>query len=100
MHRLFISAFYCAAVAVPFAHSAEPATPSRPSATDAGALVPETRHDSAFSAYQPYRHQMLAPWREVNDQVRKVGGHIGILRGAAENASGKPAAQQPPGRHP
>ena len=74
---------------MPAAHAADRAAPP---AADANARVPETKYNSAFTGYRPYREQQLAPWRELNDEVHKAGGHIGIVGGAA----GKPAAAHPP----
>ena len=92
MHCLLKITLCSAALALSVAHAAEPNTPKPASAADAGARVPETRYESAFSSYQPYREQKLAPWRSVNDDVHKAGGHLGVVGGA----SGKPAVQHPP----
>jgi len=54
----------------------------RPRAADPAAPAPAVKHESAFSGYRSYRDEPLAPWREVNDEVTRAGGHIGILRGA------------------
>ena len=84
---------------------------------DPSAKVPPSRHDSAFAGYAPYREEKLAPWREVNDEVGKVRGHIGIFGGAghaghrtqekgvpSKPVAGKPAmakeAHQPKGEAP
>jgi hypothetical protein len=95
MHCSFKIALCCAALAVTVTHAAETANSKRASAANAGARVAEIQYDSAFTGYQPYREQKPAPWREVNDEVHKAGGHIGIFGGAA----GKPAAH-PPGHKP
>ena len=64
------------------------------SPTDPAAPVPGAAYDSAFTRFAPFREERLAPWREVNDEVARVGGHVGTLRGA--NAIGsKPAAKGP-----
>lgn len=93
MTHVFRIALCCAALAVPITRAAEPDKPKPASAADAGVHVPAVKYDSAFSGYQPYREQKLAPWREVNDEAHKAGGHIGVVGGAA----GKPPAQHPPG---
>ncbi|PHV00186.1 hypothetical protein CSQ88_18620 [Iodobacter sp. BJB302] len=38
--------------------------------------VPVTRleYHSVLVQYQPYREQVLIPWREANDTVAKIGG--------------------------
>jgi hypothetical protein len=77
------------------------ATTSNP--TNAGARVPAIKYESAFAGYTPYREEKLAPWRDVNDDVARAGGHIGIFRGAgnadhdgAAPGPAKPAPGQPP----
>lgn len=85
---LAVSAMYTA-------HAAETVNTKRPTAAEASAPAAELKYDSAFSGYQPYRDQGLAPWRDLNNEVHRAGGHIGIVGGAA----GKPAAQHPAG-HP
>ncbi len=99
MHCSLHIALCCAALVVPITRAAEPAKPKPASAADASARVPEIQYDSAFSGYQPYREQKPAPWREINDEAHKAGGHIGIFGGAASGAAGKPAAH-PPGHKP
>ncbi len=87
MHHWFLLAL----LATAHTHAEQPAiTPS--AAVDANARVPQAHYDSAFTGYRPYSGQRLAPWREVNDNVHKAGGHIGIVRGAAV----KPATVHPP----
>jgi hypothetical protein len=49
-----------------------------------------TLYRSAFEGYRPYVEETPAPWREVNDTVGRVGGHMGVLR-----AEEQPAAPQP-----
>ena len=76
--------------AVAAAQDAAPRNPADPSFA-----VPAPSYDSAFSGYARQRDEKIAPWREVNDDVGRVGGHIGILRGAAPS---KPAPAAPQGR--
>lgn len=94
MYRYLTCALWFAALAMPAipAHAQQrPAglssASSAPSAAKADARVPETKYDSAFAGYQPFREQKLAPWREVNDEVHKAGGHIGIFGGADVRAA-------------
>ena len=68
-------------------------TAPRESATKAPGLT----YRSAFEDYRPFRDQQLAPWREVNDDVARVGGHLGILKSSQKPQDGKPA---PAGGHP
>lgn len=64
-----------------------------PHPADAAAAVPAAQYESAFAGYTPIRNEKLAPWREVNDEVARVGGHIGILRGEAAAAKPAPGAK-------
>ncbi len=64
---------------------------------DPRAEVPPARYQSAFTGYQSFRDEKLAPWREVNDEAARVGGHTGIFGGGAHTGHGatKPAAGTP-----
>lgn len=53
----------------------------RGSPADPAAPAPAFQYESAFTDYRGLRETPLAPWREVNDEVARVGGHIGIMRG-------------------
>jgi len=61
------------AAAQPSASHINPADPAAP--------VPAPQYQSTFEGYRGFRETPLAPWRDVNDEVARVGGHIGILRG-------------------
>ena len=67
-----------------------------------GARVPELKYESAFERYAPYREQPLATWRDVNDEVARVGGHIGMFGGAGHAGHGgsKPGPAKPPAGAP
>jgi hypothetical protein len=56
--------------------------------------VPALTYQSAFEDYRPYREQELAPWREVNEEVARVGGHIGVMKNAEK--SDKPQTEEKP----
>jgi len=69
--------------------------PAPPHPADATAPAPAAQHESAFAGYRAFRAEPIAPWREVNDEVARAGGHIGIMRGASGHGgagAGKPAA--------
>lgn len=77
----FALALYSATLLLPVAAFAQqPTARANPAAPDAA--VPAVKYESAFAGYTPYRDEKLAPWRDVNDEVARVGGHIGIVGGA------------------
>jgi hypothetical protein len=46
------------------------------------AKVPPPVYQSAFQDYRPYREQEPASWREVNEEVARIGGHIDVMKHA------------------
>jgi hypothetical protein len=97
MQRVILSTFLLCAGGSAAAQSDVRRDPS-----DAQARVPAVQYRSAFTEYQPYREPEIEKWREMNDQARDLGGHMGQ---AARPGSGdtKPAtrpetapAQEPP----
>jgi hypothetical protein len=72
---------------------------ARPVPTDPAATVPPAEYRSAFTEYRRSSEPKLAPWREVNEEVGRLGGHRGHVRGegrapgAASGASAAPAAK-------
>lgn len=62
-----------------------------------GVKAPPVRYESAFTGYQSFRDEKLAPWREVNDEVGRIGGHAGIFGGAGHAGHGgaKPVTNTP-----
>ena len=66
--------------------AAQHATPSRPD--DPDATVPVVPYESALNGYVKFREETLGPWRELNEEVARVGGHAGVLRGP-EHVHGK-----------
>ena len=73
------------AAAQPAASNTNPADPAVP--------VPALQYESAFTDYRGGRETPLAPWRDVNEEVARVGGHLGILR--AQSGRTKGAAPDP-----
>jgi len=75
---------------------------------DSAAPVPPLEYRSVFSGYRPYQDVSPGRWREVNEQVGRLGGHVGHLAkpqpaaGKAQPAPGKapqPGAEAPGGAH-
>ncbi len=103
MQFRFAALLYCLVALAPFAATAQQRSTGL-SPTNSSAAVPAVKYESAFTGYAPFRDEKLAPWREVNDEAARVGGHLGIFGGAAgHSATGatKPAVQAPaPGPKP
>jgi hypothetical protein len=81
-------AFAVFAALAPHATAQQPA--AKPHPADPAASVPAVKYESAFSGYRGFREEPLAPWRDVNDEVARVGGHAGVFGGAGHGAA-KPA---------
>lgn len=84
-----LAVLYCA-LAAAWLPSAAAQQPARNHPADPDVRVPATQYHSAFSGYRPLRDEAVAPWRELNDEVARVGGHLGIVRSQApaKNPSG------------
>jgi hypothetical protein len=67
---------------------AQGSSPREPAATEP-LVLPD--HASAFKTYRPYRDEERPAWREVNDEVGRVGGHIGVLKADAQDATPAPS---------
>lgn len=82
------AALCCALTAVWLSPAAAQQT-GRKHPADPSAAVPAPAYASAFTGYQPLGSEKNGPWRELNGEVGRAGGHIGILRsGAAAPAAG------------
>ncbi len=67
--------------------------------SDPAAASPGVAYRSAFQGYERWRDGPKAPWRDSNDTVARMGGHMGHVEETAPPqapASGQPAAGQPP----
>lgn len=62
---------------------------------DPKAPVPESEHRSALKDYRRFVDEDVASWREVNDEVARVGGHAGVFRA---DAPPPPESKRPKGR--
>lgn len=63
----------------------------RPDPANPEARVPAATYRSAFDGYRRAEGEARTNWREANEEVRRVGGHLGILREQATRE------KQPPG---
>lgn len=78
------------AVAVISAAGANAQSPARPDPMDPKAAIPaRPGHDSAFKDYRPYTDAPAANWRGANEEVGRLGGHLGHVPRAPGN--GRPA---------
>lgn len=88
--------FALAALAALAPHAAAQQQAAKPHPADPAAPAPVVKYESAFTGYRSFREEPLAPWRAVNDEVARAGGHIGIVGGAhAGHAAPKPAEKAP-----
>ena len=81
------------ALATTFAGAAGAQPSARPDPADPKATVPAQRYESVFKTYRPYADPELARWREANEEVGRVGGHVGHVPRAARQ--GKPVPKAP-----
>ena len=87
-----IMAFAVALVATPAWAESQP--PKEP--------IPETFYQSAFADYKPLQDEALQDWRQVNDEMGRLRGHMGHLEtgqaaGQPTHEHGNPAERTPQG---
>ena len=87
-----IRLFAAAAAALTLAASA--GAQPRPRPDDPAVKTPPPAPPSAYAGYRPFRDEALTPWREVNDEVGRLGGHSGHMTGHVKDDA-QPAAPQP-----
>lgn len=73
----FALAAFCISTAL-----AQP-VPARTHPADPDAAAPAPAYRSAFEGYRPFRDETPLPWRGVNEEVARIGGHLGMFGGAA-----------------
>jgi hypothetical protein len=61
------------------AQQAAPPDPSNPAAS-----APKPVYESAFTGYRPWTEVKASPWREANEDMRRLGGHAGHVKPAAK----------------
>jgi len=81
------------ALAALVAGSAAAQAPARPDPADpkAGARA----YESAFKGYRPYNDPELVRWREANEEMGRLNGHIGHVPGSVPPHGGTAAAKPP-----
>ncbi|MEO8144638.1 MAG: hypothetical protein ABI654_10525 [Betaproteobacteria bacterium] len=67
-------------------------SPSRTDSADPKAAVPSRPYESAFKDYRPYVDSEVGRWRETNDEIGRLGGHVGQVPNSvpARGAAGQP----------
>src|SRR5687768_11641106 len=83
----------CFALALCCAGTAAAQTAAPPVA-EPKAAAPLPAYDSAFKDYRPYVDPEIARWRDVNQEVGRLNGHIGHVP-AQPGAVAKPAVKPP-----
>jgi hypothetical protein len=79
MKRTLLFASAAIAVGAAFAENEKGRHPTKPDVA-----VPRVTYRSAFEDYRSYRDTEPAPWREVNEEVARIGGHAGVMRAGKE----------------
>ena len=81
--------------------TAMPLLAAAPQPTDPAEPVSAPAYESAFSNYRPYAEQNVIDWPALNEEVARIGGHGGVVRGGpgqAAHTHANPA--QPTGETP
>jgi hypothetical protein len=61
--------------------------------TPSNADSPETKYKSAFAEYRGFRDEPVGSWRESNDRMQRLGGHMGHLSDRKPQASQSDSTQ-------
>lgn len=64
--------------------------PSQPSAAE-----PDLEYRSAFKDYRAFKEDRLAPWRDANEEVGRLGGKGGHADHGKPPATNPPAGESP-----
>ena len=67
---------------------------SRPDPANPEARVPAATHRSAFEGYRRLEGEARTGWRGANEEVGRVGGHVGILREQATREKPPPGERK------
>ena len=82
-----LSACIAGGVAAQNSARSDPADPKAP--------APSRAYESVFKGYRPYVEPELARWRDVNDEMGRLNGHIGHVPGSVPQRGAAPAAKPP-----
>lgn len=89
MNRLTATCLYWVVLATPALAGAQQKV--RPDPADPAAAAPALTYDSAFKTYVPQREVKPAAWKDLNDEMGRLGGHAGHTRGSANPVAPAPA---------
>lgn len=84
------------------AASAAAQTPARPDPADPKTVVPVRPYESPFKDYRPYTDPEVGRWRQSNEEMGRLGGHMGHVpreSGTATRPGAKPPAPAGHGAH-
>jgi len=92
-----LTLLWACAPAIAAAQTAARSDPAEPKSA-----APAPAYESAFKDYRPYVDPEIARWREVNEEVGRLNGHIGHVPrqpGVGAKPAAKPPAQGGHGAH-
>ncbi len=68
----------------------------RPDPADPAARTAPSAYRSAFEGYRTFADAEVARWREANEEMRRLGGHVGHVPGALPPRAAPAPAAKPP----
>ena len=92
----------CFALTVCFAGSATAQNLARPDPADPKVTVLARPYESSFKDYRPYVDPEVARWRQSNEEMGRLGGHVGHVprdTGSITKPGEKPPAPTGHGAH-
>ncbi len=75
------------------------AQPPRSDPANPGEIVAAPRYESAFKDYQPLAEANESPdqlWQSMNQEMARLGGHVGQIRETGANDTGAPTTSSSP----
>ena len=84
----------CFTLSAWIAGSASAQNSARPDPADPKLAVPSRPYESAFKDYRPHVDPEVSRWREANEEMGRLGGHVGHVPKSSD-AAAKPAAKAP-----
>jgi len=92
----------CFTLAAVYAGSVVAQNPARRDAADPKAAAPVHPYESVFKDYRPYADPEVSGWRQSNEEMGRLGGHVGHVpkaQGPTVKPAAKPPAQSGHGSH-